>query len=160
MAHSYVTFKGNDQLFTDSLISLLMDLATKEWRSVALKDDSFVALQPLFEWWSDLASHPGPGCVDLKLDENLSTDFSLAQLKQLFEILEEDLTRRSEHLSKDELNNVSSRGGAFTCDLKTTVVLDSIHKMRALLDTRNQEDICFLTKNDAVSPRPTRRRGS
>lgn len=133
MAHSSITFRGNHQLFTDSVISLLMDLTMKEWRSVVLKDDSFMALHPLFEWWSSLASHLGPGYIELKLEKNISTDSSLIKLKQILRILKKNLTRCGEHVSKNELNSVRCRGGLFTSDMRTTVVVDSIHKLRALL---------------------------
>jgi hypothetical protein len=105
MAHSFIEFKGKSYIINDLdiiiLVALIIDFVDN--RNTKKVDNR---IHDMLDYWRTLIEVSGPGCYDLKLDDYLNDNLSLAAFKQLVNDLARDLDRFGVAINGAHLNNL------------------------------------------------------
>jgi len=91
-------------------------------------------LYHLLEWWKSPEAFPGPGCVDVKLEEFLRNEESLIVLRRLVDSVEVSLRGFGSTVPGGFLNRVSNRATYRFEDQNTAHLLSVISQFRGLID--------------------------
>jgi hypothetical protein len=132
MAHSFVEFRGRNAHLKDFDIELAAYLLMAQ-QNVAGKSTSHPPeVDKLFDWWKRSLRSSDSGCIDLRLDEYLSSGPSARAVVELIDGAIARLRQLGEFLSADYQNQVLGEKLVFG-ERNTSDVITVLEKMKAVL---------------------------
>ena len=116
MAHSYVEFRGKGFHLNDSdlvVVARLLVRASQSYPPVPSE------IADLLGWWEQSLDSCGPGCIDLRLDEFVTSPKSVEYLCSLLDALFTVLGQFGNTLAVEQLSEIAKGGARFVGERST-----------------------------------------
>jgi hypothetical protein len=133
MGHSFLKFRGRHEHFRDLDIAIFVRTLLRCVRHDARGRTFLPELDSMFHHWTTPDAFPGPGCIDLALDEFLTTETAVRELLDLIGEAEDRLQDFQDVVPSAWLNAVESPDGPDFVDLPVMRVLAPLKRFRSLL---------------------------
>ena len=129
MAHSYVDFRKNHIQLRDEQVFVVM-AALMEKADLSSCGDS---IRQLVEWWTRDGVNSGPGCIEMPLDDVLTSEDAIGELGSLLSVLGKSFREHPE-LVKGEALNTLVGGERFRFENQDgSLFADACEKLAALI---------------------------
>jgi hypothetical protein len=133
MGHSYIEFSDQFMQFRDVDVVIFMRCILAERARIPPARLSSSQLSNMLAFWMSPDGFPGPGCINLQLDQFIANDETRNQLLLLVMNAEERVSSYGDTVPNQYLNEVSEPSGYDFLDLPSERVLEVLRKFRRLL---------------------------
>ena len=137
MGHSYIEYGGNEFLARDSKIEWLCQFLLEE-RNNRLPNYKFTtSIDRLFEWWDTDEAFPGPGCINMKLDDFITDKITQEQMFSLLNGVKRTVASYGKAIPVDEMNRrCGYTVGGYMNEMPVPPMLEFLSRVRRLIENR------------------------
>jgi hypothetical protein len=129
MAHSIETYKGKTTVINDLDLLVIMGFAIE----IIHQSASFAGFRDLETHWRRSIRQYGPGVLDLKLEQFITTPDKTRELRALLSTIVERASQHGKTVSAQVLNELISAPDVVFGDLNISYIEEAIKKLQALV---------------------------